>query len=182
MKKKALIITILLFFSMIFIAKAEWIIDDRWEIDPRWNIAQTSEYTLTINSYPTNVIFYLNGTSKTTPYSSLKTEDNYNTTFPTSITIESIVWTFWYWEDDTTNTNPQRIITLDEDTSLRGIYTTTGKAQLGEGVFTSGMDLVFIKDNITPYGQILLDTSVWENHGFIYPKAEGAYLNETYVH
>jgi len=176
MKKKIILITFILLSSLILNVSAEWEIDERWEIDPRWSIGETTEYQLTINSYPINVTFYLNDTSKTTPYDSLKTEATYNITFISSLTIESSIWTFWYWEDNTTNTNPERIIILDEDTSLRAIYTTTNIAQIGEGVFTSGMDLSFIRNDFhfrhsgsTPYGQILLDVSPYENHGYLYP-------------
>ena len=135
-----------------------------------------NHHQLSISSVPTSVSFTLNGTSKTTPYSATIDKGTYQINFASSFSRAGLTWIFGYWNDDTSNTNPNRTIDLQSDTSLSVTYTSTYEPITYTGyepVFECAMNNMFelngILEGNDTYRQMLLDSSIYENHGKIYP-------------
>jgi len=138
----------------------------------------TPTHKLEITSSPTNVSFQLNSTAKTTPYSETKENGTYLINFSSSFARSGLTWTFTYWNDNTSNTNPIRTINLQSNSSYSVTYTSrytpitfTGS----EPVFECAMNNMFELDAITEsmigdvQRQMLLDSSSYANHGCLYP-------------
>lgn len=138
----------------------------------------TPTHELEISSSPTSVSFQLNSTAKTTPYSEGKENGTYLINFTSSFVRSGLTWSFAYWNDNTSNTNPIRTIDLQSNSSYSVTY-TSGYAPLtytGFGpVFECAMNNMFELDAISEsmigniQRQMLLDSSPYANHGHMYP-------------
>jgi hypothetical protein len=133
-----------------------------------------SSYLLTLNSYPRQIGFGINGSSQTTPYYATLISAFYTIIFPSSFIRSRLTWTFLHWEDN--STNPSRTINLQKGTNLIATY-IQGYVPIGytgsEPVFECAMNNMFEMDGILEgndtYRQMLFDSSPYENHGKIYP-------------
>ena len=146
-------------------------------MDPARVVKFAVEALLSIQSFPDGVTFTMNGSNYTTPVSEDIQVGNYSVVFPPSFIREATVtWTFTYWDDNTSNTNPNRTIDLQSDTSLSVTYASTYEPIPYTGyepVFECAMNNMFelngILEGNDTYRQMLLDSSVYENHGKLYP-------------
>lgn len=116
------------------------------------------------------------GDRETTPYSEILANGTYQISFPSSFDREGLTWNFAYWDDNTSNTNPDRTIDLQEDTSLSVTYNSecapipyAGYDLVFECAMNNMFELNGILEGNDTYRQMLLDTSPYENHGKIYP-------------
>lgn len=78
--------------------------------------------SLSISSSPSSVSFTLNGTSKTTPYSDNIANGTYQINFTSSFDGNGGTWTFKWWADNH-DTNPDRTINLQSNSSYSVVYT-----------------------------------------------------------
>jgi len=132
-------------------------------------------YQLDMDSYPTVVDYYINGSQYTTQRTHQIGAGTYNITFADSITRNGKAWDFQYWVDNSSNTNPVRLYTVSEDAELIAVYEPEIPISQGDLVFASGMDLdyaimyntTFSEDELIE-GQ-LFDTSQYARHGTLYP-------------
>jgi hypothetical protein len=133
---------------------------------------------LTIESLPTNTAFTLNGTSESTPYSGALENGTYLINFSSSFVRSGLTWSFSYWNDNTSNTNPIRTINLQSNSSYSVTYTSAYAQSTFTGfgpVFECAMNNMFELDSISEsmignvQRQMLLDSSAYGNHGHMYP-------------
>ena len=136
----------------------------------------SNTYTLSITSFPNGVNFTINGTNKTTPYSDTLENATYQINFTSSLSRGDVTWNFAYWDDNQSNTNPDRTLDLQSDTSLSVTYSLewapleyTGSDPVFECAMNNMFELNGILEGNYTYRQMLLDTSAYENHGKIYP-------------
>jgi len=81
---------------------------------------QCEAHTLTINSEPNEITFYMNGIVKATPLSELTEAKAYTLKFPKNVEINDVWYGFDHWEDG--STNPERTIDLASDLELTATY------------------------------------------------------------
>jgi hypothetical protein len=133
---------------------------------------------LQVQSLPTNVAFTLNGTSESTPYSAALENGTYLINFSSSFARSGLTWSFSYWNDNTSNTNPIRTIDLQSNFSYSVTYTSAYASITYTGsqpVFECAMNNMFELDAISEsmigniQRQMLLDSSAYGNHGHMYP-------------
>lgn len=120
------------------------------------------------NYRPKLIIVYAD--SETTPYSEAIASATYMIVFPATHTIGTLTWTFNRWEDDSTNRT--RIIDLQTDMSLTAYYSSeytpsdyTGYEPVFECAMNNMFELNGVLEGNDTYRQMLLDTSIYENHG-----------------
>jgi len=133
---------------------------------------------LEVQSLPTNVAFTLNGTSESTPYSGALENGTYLINFTSSFVRSGLTWSFSFWNDNTTNTDPVRTIDLQSNSSYSVTYTSAYASITYTGsqpVFECAMNNMFELDAISEsmigniQRQMLLDSSAYGNHGHMYP-------------
>jgi len=140
-------------------------------------IRTTTTGNFEIDSVPTEVDFNITEIGYLqTPFALTVPNATYHIQFPNSFETAGITWNFRYWSDNTTNTNATRTIDLLGDFATTVYYSSeyaplnyTGYNSVFECAMNNMFELNGILEGNDTYRQMLLDTSIFENHGKMYP-------------
>jgi len=122
-------------------------------------------YTLTITSIPVHVSFSINSSTQQTPYTKTLIEGTYILQFPQTFTYKGNAYTFLCWNNDETDYNTTRTVSLTADTTLNVTYISGEFARISDAVFAYECG-EFVREEYTASERLILfDSSKFKNYG-----------------